>query len=46
MKAAEAMAPTRPHPGVESAPATMALGPVTALMDRTRDAVRAVMGRD
>ncbi|MFD5266321.1 hemerythrin domain-containing protein [Streptomyces sp. NPDC058335] len=46
VKAAEAMAPTRPHPGVESATANVALGPVAALMDRTRDAVRTAMGRD
>ncbi|GAA2454393.1 hemerythrin domain-containing protein [Streptomyces glaucus] len=46
VKAAEAMAPTRPHPGVESAAANVALGPVAALMDRTRDAVRKAMGRD
>ncbi|MET9509449.1 hemerythrin domain-containing protein [Streptomyces flavidovirens] len=44
VKAAEAMAPTRPHPGVESAVANLALGPVAALMDRTRDAVRKAMG--
>ncbi|MFJ2259071.1 hemerythrin domain-containing protein [Streptomyces sp. NPDC087844] len=44
VKAAEAMAPTRPHPGVESGAANMALGPVAALMDRTRDAVRKAMG--
>ncbi|MFJ4876312.1 hemerythrin domain-containing protein [Streptomyces sp. NPDC088745] len=46
VKAAEAMAPTRPHPGVESAAANMALGPVAALMDRTKDAVRKAMGKD
>ncbi|MDO0925301.1 hemerythrin domain-containing protein [Streptomyces sp. TG1A-8] len=46
VKAAEAMAPTRPHPGVESAAANMALGPVAALMDRTKDVVRKAMGRD
>ncbi|MFF8315995.1 hemerythrin domain-containing protein [Streptomyces bobili] len=46
VKAAEAMAPTRPHPGVESATANVALGPVAALMDRTRDAVRTAVGRD
>ncbi|MFF7177528.1 hemerythrin domain-containing protein [Streptomyces sp. NPDC008121] len=46
VKAAEAMAPTRPHPGVESGAANMALGPVAALMDRTRDAVRKAMGKD
>lgn len=44
VKAAEAMAPTRPHPGVQSAAANMALGPVAALMDRTKDAVRKAMG--
>ncbi|WP_425245693.1 hemerythrin domain-containing protein [Streptomyces sp. NEAU-NA10] len=43
IKAAEAMAPTRPHPGVESATANIALGPVAALMDRTKDAVRKAM---
>ncbi|WP_093798564.1 hemerythrin domain-containing protein [Streptomyces sp. Wb2n-11] len=46
VKAAEAMAPTRPHPGVESGAANMALGPVAALMDRTKDAVRRAMGSD
>ncbi|UPZ26557.1 hemerythrin domain-containing protein [Streptomyces sp. LRE541] len=40
VKAAEAMAPTRPHPGVESATANLAAGPVAALIDRTRDAIR------
>ncbi|MET9776787.1 hemerythrin domain-containing protein [Streptomyces sp. NPDC006367] len=45
VKAAEAMAPTRPHPGVESGAANMALGPVAALMDRTKDAVRKAMGK-
>jgi hemerythrin superfamily protein len=44
VKAAEAMAPTRPHPGVESGAANVALGPVAAIMDRTRDAVRKAMG--
>lgn len=43
VKAAEAMAPTRPHPGVQSGAANMVLGPVAALMDRTRDAVRKAM---
>ncbi|MFF9571605.1 hypothetical protein [Streptomyces sp. NPDC014685] len=44
IKAAEAMAPTRPHPGVESGAKDLALGPVAALMDRTKDAVRKAMG--
>ncbi|GGZ12884.1 hemerythrin domain-containing protein [Streptomyces poonensis] len=43
VKAAEAMAPTRPHPGAESAAANVALGPVAALVDRTKDAVRKAM---
>lgn len=46
VRAAETMAPPRPHPGVESAAANVALGPVASLMDRTRDAVRKAMGRD
>ncbi|MFD5161969.1 hemerythrin domain-containing protein [Streptomyces hawaiiensis] len=46
VKAAEAMAPTRPHPGVESGAANVALGPVAALVDRTKDAVRKAMGKD
>jgi hypothetical protein len=45
VKAAEALAPTRPHPGVESGVKNMALGPVAALMDRTKDAVRTAMGK-
>ncbi|MEU9145417.1 hemerythrin domain-containing protein [Streptomyces sp. NPDC048349] len=45
VKAAEAMAPTRPHPGIESGAANVALGPVVALMDRTKDAVRKAMGK-
>ncbi|MEU3953003.1 hemerythrin domain-containing protein [Streptomyces achromogenes] len=46
VKAAEAMAPTHPHPGVESGAKNMALGPVAALMDRTKDLVRRTMGKD
>jgi Hemerythrin HHE cation binding domain len=40
VKAAEAMAPTHPRPGVESGLKNAALGPIAAVMDRTRDAVR------
>ena len=43
--AAEALAPTRPHPGVESMTLNLALGPVASLVDRTRDAVQAVLDR-
>ncbi|MFB0614692.1 hemerythrin domain-containing protein [Streptomyces sp. AGS-58] len=45
VKAAEAMAPTRPHPGAQTAAANMALGPVAALMDRTKDAMRKATGK-
>lgn len=41
-QAAEATAPTRPHPGVQSATANSLLGPAAAIVDRTRDAIRAV----
>ena len=40
VKAAEAVAPTHPHPGVESATANTVAGPVLSLFDRTRDLVR------
>jgi hemerythrin superfamily protein len=46
LKAAEATAPTHPHPGTESAAKNLALGPVAAVVDRTRDAVRKAMGKD
>ncbi|UCM91231.1 hemerythrin domain-containing protein [Streptomyces marincola] len=46
VRAAEATAPTRPHPAVQGAAANLAAGPVAALMDRTRDAVRKAMGKD
>jgi hemerythrin superfamily protein len=42
--AAEAMAPTHPHPGVETMTANLVAGPVASLIDRTRDTVRAVLG--
>jgi hypothetical protein len=43
VRAAEALAPTHPHPGVESFTANLMAGPLAALVDRTRDAVRAVL---
>ncbi|MFD3330678.1 hemerythrin domain-containing protein [Streptomyces sp. NPDC058701] len=46
VRAAEKMAPTHPHPGAESASANMMLGPMAALVDRTRDAIRGVMDKD
>lgn len=45
VRAAEAIAPTHPHPGVESATANLLAGPLASVVDRTRDAVRAVLGR-
>jgi hypothetical protein len=44
IKAAEAMAPTHPHPGVESATANLLTGPVVAMMDRARDLIRKATG--
>jgi hemerythrin superfamily protein len=35
---AERMAPTRPHPGVESATANLLAGPFASMLDRARDA--------
>ncbi|MET7760864.1 hemerythrin domain-containing protein [Streptomyces sp. NPDC005393] len=46
VKTAEAMAPTHPHPGVETAAKNVALGPMAAMIDRTRDTVRKAMGKD
>ncbi|MFG3343449.1 hemerythrin domain-containing protein [Streptomyces sp. NPDC048018] len=45
-KAAEALAPTRPYPGVESATANIALGAVIALINRTEGAVSRALGED
>ncbi|URN13679.1 hemerythrin domain-containing protein [Streptomyces radiopugnans] len=44
LKAAEATAPTRPHPGVETAAENLAVGPLAAVADRARDAVRKATG--
>ncbi|HLM65827.1 MAG TPA: hemerythrin domain-containing protein [Acidimicrobiales bacterium] len=42
-RAAEALAPTHPHPhGPESALGNLAVGPMVAVVDRARDAIRAV----
>lgn len=40
VKAAEAIAPTRPHPGVESAKLNFAVGPFASMLDRARDAIK------
>ncbi|OBH18398.1 hemerythrin domain-containing protein [Mycolicibacter sinensis] len=39
VKLAEAVAPTRPHPGVESALANAFVGPFASMVDRARDAI-------
>ncbi|GAA2406178.1 hemerythrin domain-containing protein [Streptomyces glaucosporus] len=45
VRAAEATAPTHPHPGTETAAGNLAVGPLVAVADRARDAVRKVMGK-
>ena len=40
VQAAENIAPTRPHPGVESAKANFAVGPFASMLDRARDAMK------
>jgi hemerythrin superfamily protein len=39
VRAAEAIAPTRPHPGVESAKENFVAGPFASMLDRARDAL-------
>ncbi|MEU6727606.1 hemerythrin domain-containing protein [Nonomuraea wenchangensis] len=46
VKAAEAMAPTHPHPGVESATKNILMGTPAAMMDRVRDVIRQAMGKN
>ncbi|MET8158410.1 hemerythrin domain-containing protein [Sphaerisporangium sp. NPDC005289] len=43
VKAAEAMAPTHPHPGIESATKNVLVGTPVAMMDRIRDVVHRAM---
>jgi hemerythrin superfamily protein len=43
VQAAEAIAPTRPHPGVESAKLNFAVGPFASMLDRARDAISAAL---
>jgi hypothetical protein len=40
VRAAEAIAPTHPHPGTESATKNMLAGPLLAMSDRVRDLIR------
>ncbi|GAA2825865.1 hemerythrin domain-containing protein [Nonomuraea rubra] len=46
VKAAEAMAPTHPHPGTESATKNVLVGTPVAMMDRARDVIRKAMGKN
>jgi hemerythrin superfamily protein len=43
VQAAEAIAPTRPHPGVESAKANVVAGPFTSMLDRARDVIESAL---
>jgi hemerythrin superfamily protein len=45
VRAAEAIAPTRPHAGVESAKANFAVGPFASMLDRARDAINSALRR-
>ena len=44
VRAAEAIAPTHPHPGVESAKLNFALGPFASMLDRARDLIGQALG--
>jgi hemerythrin superfamily protein len=43
VRVAEAIGPTRPHPGVESAKANLVAGPFASMLDRARDALGAIL---
>ncbi|GAA3646652.1 hemerythrin domain-containing protein [Nonomuraea antimicrobica] len=45
VKAAEALAPTHPHPGTESATKNVLMGTPVAMMDRVRDVIRQTLGK-
>ncbi|MBO1332984.1 hemerythrin domain-containing protein [Streptomyces sp. VRA16 Mangrove soil] len=44
VRAAEAVAPTRPHPGTDTATKNLVTTPVATVVDHARDAIRKVMG--
>ncbi|MCV7076310.1 hemerythrin domain-containing protein [Mycobacterium szulgai] len=44
VKMAEAIAPTRPHAGVESAKLNFAVGPFASMLDRARDLIQHAIG--
>jgi hemerythrin superfamily protein len=43
VQAAQAIAPTRPHPGVESAKLNFVVGPFASMLDRARDLISAAL---
>ncbi len=45
VKAVEAIAPTHPRPGVESATANILAGPALSLFDRTKDLARKLLSQ-
>jgi hemerythrin superfamily protein len=45
VKVAEALAPTHPHPGVESATNNLLVGPYATMLDRAYDVISQAMGR-
>lgn len=45
VKAAEALAPTHPHPGVETARANLVAGPYTAMRDRVKDVIEKALAK-
>jgi hemerythrin superfamily protein len=44
VRAAEAIAPTRPHAGVESAKLNFVVGPFASMLDRARDLIQQALG--
>jgi hemerythrin superfamily protein len=44
VRAAEAIAPTRPHAGVESVKLNLAVGPFASMLDRARDLIQQAVG--
>ena len=44
VRAAEAIAPTRPHAGVESAKLNFVVGPFASMLDRARDLIQQAVG--
>ncbi|WP_344478478.1 hemerythrin domain-containing protein [Nonomuraea monospora] len=45
VRAAESLAPTRPHPGTESAAKNLLMGPPLVVMDRARELIRKALGK-